>query len=123
MKNQDIITCFDGLANLREGSSTRFPARVSYAIARNIKLLQPIVEDIQTAYNGLINQYAEPIEGEPTKFKVKENNITILNEEVTKLYNMETDVSLVKIKFSDIESLELSIKDTEALMLMIEEEN
>ena len=123
MKNQDIVTCYEGLNSLREGDSTHFPARVSYAIVRDIKTLKPIIEDIQMAYNEIVTKYAAPIEDDPTRFKVPEENISILNEEMGKLYKMETDVNLVKIKFSDIESLSLSLKETEALMAITEEEN
>ena len=123
MKNQDIMNCYEGLNSLRESSSTRFPARVSYAIIRNIKMLNSIIEDIQTAYNEIVTKYATPIENDPTRFKVPEENITLLTEEMDKLYKMDTDVNLVKIKFSDIESLSLSLKETEALMAIAEEEN
>jgi hypothetical protein len=64
MKNSDIMSCYEGLTNLRQGANRRLPARTSFAIIRNLKTLQPIVEDIQTAYNELIIKYAEPVEGD-----------------------------------------------------------
>lgn len=120
MLNKDIISSFEGLQKLRQAASRRLPARTSFAIVRNIKTLQPIVEDIQTAYNELIMKYAEPIEGD--KFRVKEENMSEFTTELNSLYNLDTEVPIVKIKFTDIENLDFSLEETEALYFMIEDE-
>ena len=73
MLNKDIMSCFEGLQNLRKATDRRLPARTSFAIIRNIKTLQPIVEDIQSTYRDLVDKYAEPIDNE--HFRVKEENI------------------------------------------------
>lgn len=119
MLNKDIMSCFEGLQNLRQAASRRLPARTSFAIVRNIKTLQPIVEDIQSAYNELIMKYAEPIEGD--KFRVKEENMAEFTTELTNLYSLDTEVSIIKIKFTDIENLDFSLEETEALYFMIED--
>ena len=119
MRNQDIISSFEGLQKLRQAANRRLPARTSFAIVRNIKTLQPIVEDIQAAYNELIMKYAEPIEED--KFRVKEENKTEFTTEHKNLYSLDTDVSIVKIKFTDIENLDFSLEETEALYFMIED--
>jgi len=62
MKNNEIISCYEGLQNLRQAATRRLPARTSFAVIRNLKTLQPIVEDIQTAYNEIIAKYADPVE-------------------------------------------------------------
>lgn len=119
MLNKDIMSCFEGLQNLRQAASRRLPARTSFAIVRNIKTLQPVVEDIQSAYNELIMKYAEPIEGD--KFRVKEENMTEFTTELNNLYNLDTEVSIIKINFADIENFDFSLEETEALYFMIEE--
>lgn len=119
MRNQDIVSSFEGLQKLRQAASRRLPARTSFAIIRNIKTLQPIVEDIQAAYNELIMKYAEPVEGD--KFRVKEENMQDFTIELNNLYNLDTDVPIIKIKFADIENLDFSLEETDALYFMIED--
>ena len=119
MLNKDIITSFEGLQKLRQEASRRLPARTSFAIVRNIKALQPIVEDIQSSYNDLIMKYAEPVEGD--KFRVKEENMIEFTTELNNLYSLDTDVAIMKIKFADIENLDFSLEETDALYFMIED--
>lgn len=119
MLNKDIISCFEGLQNLRQAANRRLPARTSFAIIRNLKTFQPIVEDIQSTYRDLVDKYAEPIDNE--HFRVKEENIKIFSDESNALYNLDTEVPIVKIKFSDIENFDFSLEEVEALYFMIEE--
>lgn len=119
MTNKEILSIYEGLQKLRESANRRLPARTSFAIIRNLKTLQPIVEDIQTAYSELIYKYAEPVEGD--KFKVKDGCLETFNTEVTNLYAVENDVPIIKIKFSDIENLDFTLAETEALYFMIED--
>lgn len=121
MKNQDIMAAYEGLNSLRKAATQRLPARVSFAVIRNMKLFQPIVEDIQTTYNELITRYAVPIEGENNQFKVKDEFLDTFNKEMKDLYTTETDLPIVKIKFSDIEALDFSLSETEALYFMIDD--
>ena len=119
MKNSDIMSCYEGLQSLRQAANRRLPARTSFAIIRNLKTLQPIVEDIQTAYNELITKYAEPVEGD--RYQVKSGCLQDFNREATNLYSVDTEVSIVKIKFSEIENLDFTLSETEALYFMIED--
>ena len=64
-------------------------------------------------------KYAEPVEGD--KFRVKEENMTEFTTELNSLYSLDTDVPIVKIKFADIENLDFSLEETEALYFMIED--
>ena len=50
MLNKDIVTMYRGLTSLASDLETKLPAKVSFAIVRNIKLLTPIVEDIDFDY-------------------------------------------------------------------------
>jgi len=121
MLNSDIIDIYEGLQKLREGASKPLPARISFAIIRNLKTLQPIVEAIQTTYSELLAKYADPIEGENNRFKVKDGCLDILNQEMTNLYSLDTEVPLIKIKFSEIENLHFSLNEIDALYFMIED--
>ena len=119
MLNKDIITTYTNLASLRESSQQRFPARVSFAITRNIRLLQPIVEDFDASRRELILQYGTPT-GEDDQYII--NDIPAFNKEASDLENADTEVNLTKINISDIESLDLTVQEMDALYPMIREE-
>lgn len=121
MKNKDIITAFEGLSNLRQAATQSLPARISFTIIRNLKTLQPIVEDIQMTYNDLLQKYADPIEGEDNQYQVKDEYRDIFTKEVNDLYDMDTEVSITKLKFSDIENLNFTLGEIDSLYFMIED--
>lgn len=122
MLNKDIITNYKNLIELRNNNTNQFPAKVSYAIARNARVLQPIVEDIETTRLSIINKYGEPVEDSPGYFSPKEGQEDIMMKELKSLEETETNVELAYISL-DFLNLDLSIADMDALYFMISEED
>ena len=122
MKNQNILEVVRKLQTLQTSNGIRFNAQVSFAIIRNIHMLEPIAQDIQDAYGMLVRKYGEPIEGENGEFKIKSENLPAFKEEVKILEDMDTSVNIVKIKFNDIKNQMLSVQEMDALYFMIEED-
>lgn len=119
MLNKDIVTMYRGLTSLASDLETKLPAKVSFAIVRNIKLLTPIVEDIDFARQSVAATYGIGVEG---GYSIPEQQIDIVNQELTAIAETEVDVPIVKVKMSDIENLNISVGIAEALEFMIEEE-
>lgn len=119
MTNKDILSCFEGLQKLRQAADRRLPARTSFAIVRNIKTLQPIVDDFRESYQELLDKYGDPIEND--QYQIKTEHLQDFNDELNNLYNLDISLDIVKIKFSDIEDLDFSLEETEALYFMIED--
>ena len=125
MLNKEIIGNYRKLNELRQNGSTRFPAQVSFAIIRNIKMLQSIVDDIEKTYNDLVLQYADPIDEPNNKhenYRVKPEFIETFNKEIQQLEQINVDLNLILIPFSEIQDLNLSLKEMDALFFMIKEE-
>lgn len=119
MLNKDIVTMYRGLTSLASDLETKLPAKVSFAIVRNIKLLTPIVEDIDFARQSVAATYGIGVEG---GYSIPEQQIDTVNQELTAIAETEVDVPIVKVKMSDIENLNISVSIAEALEFMIEEE-
>ena len=119
MLNKDIVTMYRGLISLASDLETKLPAKVSFAIVRNIKLLTPIVEDIDFARQSVAATYGVEAEG---GYSIPEQQIDTVNQELTAIAETEVDVPIVKVKMSDIENLNISVGIAEALEFMIEEE-
>ena len=119
MLNKDIVTMYRGLTSLASDLETKLPAKVSFAIVRNIKLLAPIVEDIDFARQSVAATYGVEVEG---GCSIPEQQIDTVNQELTAIAETEVDVPIVKVKMSDIENLNISVGIAEALEFMVEEE-
>lgn len=120
--NRDIIIMYQGLSQLASNDEMRLPARVSFAVARNIKMLIPIIEDIDMARQSIAETYGTLDVDNPTQYRIPENNRDTVNQELDAIMETEVDVPLVKIKMTEIEDLNISIAMAEALMFMVEEE-
>ncbi len=119
MLNKDIVTMYRGLTSLASDLETKLPAKVSFAIVRNIKLLTPIVEDIDFTRQSVAATYGVEVDG---GYSIPEQQIDTVNQELTAIAETEVDVPIVKVKMSDIENLNISVGIAEALEFMIEEE-
>mgnify|MGYP007056328404 FL=1 len=119
MLNKDILTLFSGLQTIAANTEMQLPAKVAFAIARNIKVLTPIVEDIETARIHIGETYGILTE---QGYNVPSVSQEVANKELLALANTEVEVPIVKIKISDIEDLNISVSIAEALIFMIEEE-
>lgn len=119
MLNKDIVTMYRGLTSLASDLETKLPAKVSFAIVRNIKLLTPIVEDIDFARQSVAATYGVEVDG---GYSILEQQIDTVNQELAAIAETEVDVPIVKVKMSDIENLNISVGIAEALEFMIEEE-
>lgn len=120
--NRDIIIMYQGLSQLASNQEMRLPARVSFAVARNLKMLIPIIEDIDMARQSIAETYGTLDVDNPTQYRIPENNRDTVNQELDAIMETEVDVPLVKIKMTEIEDLNISIAMAEALMFMVEEE-
>lgn len=121
MLNRELIQIYDNLYKLSERNEVRFPAKVSFCITRNIKMLMPIAEAFELARITILQDYGIEAEDKPGFYKIKPDKAEIAMKELQDLENTEVDLTLQKIKLQDIENLDLSIQDMDALYPMLEE--
>lgn len=119
--NREVTSMFEGLALVRR-SGIVFPAKIGYAIVRNIKILESIYQDIMDTRNRIICDNSEPRQNEDDYYKVKEDKKDFVNRELNSLGDAENEIGLSMIKMKDIEALDLPIDIIEGLFCMIEDE-
>ncbi len=127
MTNFDIKYTFDNLMQFRQENSAILPAKIAFAIVRNLHKLQPIVEDYEQARLGVIianGGKQSPERPDIYTLETKDESIlSHVNSELKSLGETENnDIKLIKIKFSDLDGLNLSISQMDALYSIIEEE-
>lgn len=123
MKNKEIMVVFEGLQNARNDTSIKFSARTTFAIVKNMKMLESIVDALIESKNQLLQKLGVPDESNPGSYFIPEENREILTKELETLDSIENEIKFQKIKWEDIKNLNLSIQAMEALYPMIEEEN
>ncbi len=112
MTNREIILNINGLAELQKVGRD-FPIKVSFTIAKNLDKLLKCYEPYEQARQKLFAGYDEMTKEEKEeKDKQLQELLDVDNE----------DITIQKIKLSDIESCEnLSAKEMTALLFMMEE--
>lgn len=122
LKNQDIIEYYEELSISFKDNSKYLPAKISFIIQKNIKALKILSEEIYSARNNIIQHYGIQDEEDKESFIIPNEYKEITQKELDELIEMEQEVNILKLKFSDIENLEFTMNQMEALMFMIEEE-
>ena len=122
MTNIEIVQMHSGLINLRAQADLRFPARVSFAILHNMKILEPIIESYEAARMELVHRHGQEVPEQPGAYQIHEGQVEEFSKEFDALNKIENEVTLTKIKMSDIEDIQLSVDNVAALYPMIEEE-
>lgn len=122
LKNKDIIEYYEELSASFKDNTKYLPAKISFIIQKNIKMLKELSEEIYSARNNIIQNYGIQDEEDKDSFIIPKEFQEITQKELDDLIEMEQEVSILKLKFSDIENLEFTMNQMEALMFMIEEE-
>lgn len=120
MLNKDILIMYEGLTKLAQDTDIVFPAKISFAVARNIKTITPIVNDLEVSRLQVLHRYGT--KNSENSFSVPLDKVDECNKELDALANMDIEVPLVKIKLSDLEDLKFSIMIAQAFEFMLEEE-
>lgn len=125
MINKDIETNYVQLASLKDNNVIKFSSRVAFAIVRNIKILQPIYQDIITTRHAIVKKYGTLVSQDAERGDYydfgSEEKLEEVMQELKALDEVETSVDIQKIKFSDIEDINLSIEEMNALYFMLDE--
>lgn len=116
---REIYDLYASLKLLLDNKDIQFPAKVSFAVVRNLRTLEPIVADIEKSRNDLIQK--EAIE-ENGSWRIPKDKVDGVNKQLEDLSETEIGITLLKIRMSDIENMNLSLQEMVSLYDIIEEE-
>ena len=122
IKNIDIIKFYENLKKVFNNDEKYFPAKITFIILKNIKTFNVLAEEIYIARNNIIQHYGVQDKEDNDSFIIPDEYKEIAQKELDDLIELEQEVPILKIKFSDIENLEFTMNQMEAIMFMIEEE-
>ena len=121
LQNKEMMSVYYGLQTLVNDKTIKLPARVAYAIIKNIKTLEKSVQAVEETRQALLQQNGElDLSAPGIAYKIPPDKIDYVNKELNDLGSIENEINLSMIKFSDIEDKELSVSQMDALYPMIE---
>lgn len=123
ISNEKIINFYELLNNSFQDNKKYFPAKILFTIRKNIQTLQQLTDDIYIIRNNIIQHYGFLEDSQNEIYKVPEDVRNIAQKELDDLLEIEQEVNILKLKFKDIEDLEFTSNQMEALMFMIDEED
>lgn len=123
LTNNFIFQYTESLHSVVNEDGLKFSAKVNYVIQKNLKNFLEIYQELDKERTELIQGYAKSIgEDGLVDFGTPEN-AKKAEEEYADLMNMKQDVKVIKFKLDDLGDAQLTPKQMEVLMFMIEDED
>lgn len=120
MKNSEIYNYAQALIEAFQDNTQRLPVKINFYLQKNKKTLLDLSQDIEQSRMEIAQNYGVLTE-DRTAYNIPDENISIVNNEITELFNIEQEVPIYKVSidsFSD--DLTLTTAQMEAIMFMID---
>lgn len=122
LNNQEIYNLTLNFCNEFDSvKQQNFPAKISFYIQKNRNKLVEAYNEIEQIRQDILNKYGSYDE-KTGSYYFEKNIIDIVNKELKDLISIEQNINISMIKLSDLEGLEFTLEQMEALMFMIEED-
>lgn len=121
MTNMEIFGLSKALNEAFNNEEKYLPAKLNYYITKNKNVLAQITEGIEEVRLNIIKQFGVLEEGKDY-YSFSPENTKIANQELANLLNITQQVNILMVRLSDLEALEFTPKQMQALLFMIEED-
>lgn len=97
------------------------PVKLNFAIQKNLSVLSKLKEEIEKSRIEIASQYGK-LNEEQTQFIVDKENRDKAEQELNDLFTMEQEVDIRTCSLSQIEGIDLTLEQMQAIMFMITED-
>lgn len=105
-----------------ESGEKTYPIKVLFYLRKNMKTLTELAQDIEKARVEIIQRYGTPSEENPEQYQFEtQEKIDAANKEFEELFSLEQEVTIYTIPLEAFNDMELTEKQMDAVMEMIEE--
>lgn len=105
-----------------ESGEKTYPIKVLFYLRKNMKILTELAQDIEKARVEIIKRYGTPSEENPEQYQFEnQEKIDAANKEFEELFGLEQEVTIYTIPLEAFNDMELTEKQMDAVMEMIEE--
>lgn len=117
--NEIYVYANELLTYFGQDCEIKFPIKVNFFLQKNIKKMTELAQDIEASRIAVAKEYGEP--NEEGSYTISPDKVEDASKELTDLFSLEQDVDIHIFKIDDFTNIELSMKQMNALMFMIEE--
>lgn len=126
LKNGEIFNMATNLIEAfqkdTESGEKTYPIKVLFYLRKNMKTLTELAQDIEKARVEIIKRYGTPSEENPEQYQFEtQEKIDAANKEFEELFGLEQEVTIYTIPLEAFNDMELTEKQMDAVMEMIEE--
>lgn len=121
MTNAEIYGLTYALASAFNNEERYLPAKVNFFIQKNRSTLAQVVDTIEETRKKIIIHHGTP-DQDGESYNIDPSNIEKVNKELADLLNISHEVNISKIKLSDLDGLDFTPGQMQALLFMIEED-
>lgn len=105
-----------------ESGEKTYPIKVLFYLRKNMKTLTELAQDIEKARVEIIKRYGTPSKENPEQYQFEtQEKIEAANKEFEELFGLEQEVTIYTIPLEAFNDMELTEKQMDAVMEMIEE--
>lgn len=121
MKNYEIYKIYEKIKeNVNLFSDNYMPAKIAFFISKNLKAINNAVEEIYEVRKNIIMHYGVYDEEKHDVF-VPNDKLAQVNQEIDELMNIEQDIDIHYISIKDLEKLDFTHQQMEAIFFMLKE--
>lgn len=120
LTNYNIFNYAQNCYNLFENETIYLPAKINFLIQKNIKIIMAAGEEIEKIRIQIVSHYGK-LDQEHNQYIVPLENIEQTNQEINDLFSIEQELDIKTFKLEDLGNVELTPKQMQAIMFMIEE--
>ena len=121
MTNMEIFGLSKALNEAFNNEEKYLPAKLNYYITKNKNVLAQLTDSIEEVRLNIIKQFGVLEEGQDY-YSFSPENTKIANQELANLLNITQQVDVLMIHLADLEQLEFTPRQMQALLFMIEED-
>lgn len=120
MRNSEIYTIANDLAEAFKDNSQKLPIKVNFFLQKNKKLLIGLAQEIEESRLSIARTYGT-LDAKSGNYLVPADKIEAAQKDLFNLFDIDQVIDIVKISYDDLDpNMELTTAQMEALMFMIE---
>ena len=118
--NAQIYRMTKNITDIFNNFDLYIPVKANFILSKNIAEIIRLGEEIETARLKIASHYGV-LDQEKNQYVIPPEKIQEANQEINDLFAIEQDLDIKMIKLEDLGNIELTPKQMQALMFMIEE--
>lgn len=121
LTNQEIYEKATEITVAFSNETKYIPVKLNFAIQKNLSVLLKLKEEIENNRVKIASEYGK-LNSEGTQFIIEKENREKVEQELNDLFTMEQEIDIRTCSLSQIEGIDLTMEQMQAIMFMIIED-